>query len=932
MAGASTRNRCPDAQALEHFLLALTSGPESDAVGEHLLECEACCRRARALAAPDAFVEALCQVPPTAATQPPEPCVLDLIDRLRQTEGLPATLFTSRRPGAASADPDTVGDFLAGFDPPDGPEEVGRFAGYRVLGVLGVGGMGAVYKAEQVRPRRLVALKLMAVGAHPGREHLARFRAEAEVAARLQHPHIVPVYEVGEHAGRPFFSMEYVAGGSLAQKLALAALAPRTAAQLLEAVAWAVQHAHAHGVVHRDLKPGNVLLTPDGTPKVADFGLAKALPGGVDITGAFQTASGAVLGTPNYMAPEQAEGGTAAVGPAADVYALGAILYEMLTGRPPFRAASVLETLEQVRTHEPIAPRSLNPGCPRDLQTICLKCLEKEPARRYASAGDVADDLGRFLKGEPVRARPVSPLGRLRKWARRKPALAALTAVCGLLAIALGAGGLVHQSRLRAALAQAEANAEAAQAQQARADANYRATQKALTSMVNRLESNKRLAGVPRLQELQRDLLEDALAFYQELLKGEDNPDPAVRLDAADIYVQTGAMQYLLGRREPAEEAFLRADALLETLPDDYRNRPWALNRRAECCSYLADIAAADGRRDDSERYWRMGLALRERLAEAEPGNPVWQNSLAQGHHQLGSFLHLVGRLADAEAHYARAVAIRTRLVADERAHSGYRAALAEDHVNLGQLYDGSRRREEAAKSFAEAVQLLSPLVQAHPERPEYALSLAAACINWGNLLRARGQLADALAKETQAVDLADAVLRQEPQHDPARTWSLSAHGSRALVYEALGRPADAVPDWDRVVELVPETDRPSRRVLRGQALVKAGAHARAAAEAKAVAQTPGLADDFRCAAACIGAQAVQSARADRRLSPAERDAAAEAYGAEAVAQLRRLVAAKYFQKGTNQAVLQLDPSLAPLRSRADFQELLKEAARGRPD
>src|SRR5262245_40562904 len=295
--------------------------------------------------------------------------------------------------------------------------------GYEILERLGEGGMGVVYKARQLSLKRVVALKMILGGARARPEERQRLRAEAEAAARLAHPNIVQVYEVGECGGLPYLALEYAEGGSLAQALAGTPLPPRRAAELVQALAGAVQFAHERGIVHRDLKPGNVLLqtAPSGrglagTPKVADFGLARCL----DQAGASdperRTPTGAILGTPSYMAPEQASGHTAGVGPACDVYALGALLYECLTGRPPFKAASLLETLEQVRSQEPVPPARLQAKLPPDLQTICLACLEKDPARRYASAGALADDLGRFLRGEPIHARPVSRWEQVRKW------------------------------------------------------------------------------------------------------------------------------------------------------------------------------------------------------------------------------------------------------------------------------------------------------------------------------------------------------------------------------------------------------------------------------------------------------------------------------------------------------------------------------------
>jgi WD40 repeat protein/serine/threonine protein kinase len=354
--------------------------------------------------------------------------------------------------------------------------------GYEVLGELGRGGMGVVYKARQVGLGRVVALKMILAGTHAGASDLARFKTEGEAIARLRHPNIVQVYEVGEHEGLPFFSLEFCDGGSLDKKLAGNPLPPEQAARLVETLARAMQAAHDADVIHRDLKPANVLLqggphppapsptegtggagsalTPprppwerglggEGcfTPKITDFGLAKKL----DEAG--QTHSGDVLGTPSYMAPEQAAGRSKEIGPLTDVYALGAILYECLTGRPPFKAATLVDTLLQVMREEPVPPRQLNARVPLDLETVCLKCLHKEPLKRYASAGKLADDLTRWQRGEPVLARPVGMIERAVKWARRRPAVAGLlAAIVVLTSLALG----VTTALYRDAAAEAE--------------------------------------------------------------------------------------------------------------------------------------------------------------------------------------------------------------------------------------------------------------------------------------------------------------------------------------------------------------------------------------------------------------------------------------------------------------------------------------------
>jgi WD40 repeat protein/tRNA A-37 threonylcarbamoyl transferase component Bud32 len=299
-------------------------------------------------------------------------------------------------------------------------DDLPQIEGYEVLELIGQGGMGVVYKARHVKLNRVVALKMILPSHRPEKDALLRFRTEAEAVARLQHPGIVQIFEIGEHRGLPFFSLEFCPGGSLAKKLGGKPAPPRQSAPMVEHLAEAMDAAHQGKVIHRDLKPANVLLAEKGQLKITDFGLAKKL----DDTGLTQP--GAVLGTPSYMAPEQAAGTASKIGPSTDVYALGAILYELLTGRPPFTAASVMDILLQVISRDPVAPSQLLPGVPKDLETICLKCLRKEPAARYASAKELATDLRRFLDGAPIRARPVGRLERTVKWVKRRPAVAGL--------------------------------------------------------------------------------------------------------------------------------------------------------------------------------------------------------------------------------------------------------------------------------------------------------------------------------------------------------------------------------------------------------------------------------------------------------------------------------------------------------------------------
>jgi tetratricopeptide (TPR) repeat protein len=618
---------------------------------------------------------------------------------------------------ATAAAPPQTGPFEdrgvqdVGPQPTTAPDTAGMalpaVAGYTVLGVLGRGGMGVVYKARQTGLRRIVALKMVLHGNHIGDGERHRFQAEAEAIAQLAHPNIVQVYEVGEHGGAPYFSLEYCAGGSLEKQLDGTPWEAKRAAELIQMLAGAVHAAHQTGLVHRDLKPGNILLTADGVPKVTDFGLVKRL----DVPGHTQT--GAVVGTPSYMAPEQARAEAGQVGPAADVYALGAILYELLTGRPPFKAATPLDTVLQVLSEEPVALRRLQPKVPSDLETICHKCLEKDPHQRYQSAAALSEDLRRFGAEEPVMARPVGPVGRLVKWARRRPAVASLVVTVALVA-AIGLAGVLwaYGEARKEAL---RANEQTEQARQQAKRVDDKATEARAAEVLARRQQEKAQKEAATARAVTHFLTDDLLAeaapennpvgnklTVRELLDRaarkmdtrfglfeEPEVEATVRFTLGETYRQLGeyaqaekhlgrsfalrkevlgltdpqtlvalnnlALSVKLQRKLTEAEPLYRAalDASTQALGAEHRTTLTLLNN-------LAQLLVELGRHAEAEPLMQRCTETRRRaLGEHDNDTLVSMNNLA-------SYWQQQGKWAEAEPLYRRTLALRRELLTSD--------------------------------------------------------------------------------------------------------------------------------------------------------------------------------------------------------------------------------------------------------------------------
>jgi serine/threonine-protein kinase len=722
---------------------------------------------------------------------------------------------------------------------PQPPSEAAlpRIPGYEVEAVLGRGGMGIVFRARHLRLNRSVALKMALAGDFAEPRERQRFQREAEAAAGLRHPNVVQIYDVGDTDGRPYLTMELVEGGSLAQKLAGTPQPAREAATLLAVLAGAVHAAHACGIIHRDLKPGNVLLTGDGVPKISDFGLARRLEGTPGLT-----QSGVPLGTPSYMAPEQARSQTQAIRPAVDVYALGAILYEVLTGRPPFRGETAAETVLQVISQDPVPPSRLSTRLPRDLETICLKCLEKEPGRRYVSAAALADDLRRFGEGRPIQARPVGHAERLWRWGRRNPTAAALLATAlALIGLALGGGTWFVQQRAErradAAHLRNEISTDVDQAASLRKGFHFREARELLEQARQRLQPagpddlrrqvDQALAVLDLVENLDKARLQSnspvkgrfevswAEPLYTEAFAnaglgqpGDDSAavaarvrDSAVRADivaALDDWASTTS--------DPARRGWLLAvargtdpDPLRDRLrqPELWRNGP-ALTKLVQETMLVEKVRVDELSPQLAVTLGRILFQNHEdavpllTAAHARHPHDFWLNfqlgwTLCESRRSdeaLGYFRAAMALRPDAAPTYRGVGASLGRMGRVDEAIGYFQQALniapdyAVAHNDLGSALGGKRRLDEAIDHFREAIRLC-------PERS------AVTHANLGSALQQKGRLDEAIDHFQEAVRL-----------DPQFAW---AHNDLGAALYLKGRLDDAINHCQEAIRLDPK-------------------------------------------------------------------------------------------------------------------------------
>jgi serine/threonine-protein kinase len=705
--------------------------------------------------------------------------------------------------------------------PPRMPDESQtRIGHYDLLEVLGHGGMGVIYRARDRKLNRIVALKMLRVGASASEGELLRFRAEAEAVADLDHPHIVPIFDVGEHKGQPFFSMRLMEGGSLASRINDFALgwpglrcseAPvrststpathkPTPAQiksqqskivnLLVIVARAVHFAHEHGILHRDLKPANIMLDGEDRPYVSDFGLAKRVEGSErTVHEDSLTVTGAVVGTPSYMAPEQALGQKGVVTTAADVYSLGAILYELLTGQPPFQESTPLATLRQITEQEPVSPRAVSPSVDRDLETICLKCLDKDPARRYPSAAALAEDLQRFQGGEPIQARPLGRFERLTRWCRRQPVLAGLAAAL-VLSLVVGLGLVTWQwqraeeygqnAEAKRQLAeqfaeeaqhqekeakrhetQAIANAAEANRQKDLAEEGFLQAHRAVNDFVVRF--SERVAQVPGLQSLRKELLDAALGYFQSFIKQRGH-DPKLQDELAQTYVSVGRITGLIGSKVEARKAFVEARTIFEKLHHDTPTDLKIHARLASTCNSLGIKQHETGQTQDALTSLNEARSLYLECLQARPDDRQFQADLAGAWGNIGILYSEMGELTKAVAAYEEARTLQEKLVKRYPENLSFQLALAATFSNLG-LVEGQQNKQETTslQSSQDALALRKRLAAKEPRNTSYQSALADSYHNLGFAQERLGKMEDAWSSWHEAFAIRKKLVDESP-------------------------------------------------------------------------------------------------------------------------------------------------------------------------
>jgi tetratricopeptide (TPR) repeat protein len=677
------------------------------------------------------------------------------------------------------------------LDLEDMPASIGRF---QIHGELGRGGFGVVFRAHDHELDRDVALKIPRPEVLISRDLRNRFVREGKAIAGLSHSNILPVFEVGRLGGICYIASSYCDGPSLAAWAARAQPIPvEQAARLVRTLAEAVQHAHGRGVVHRDLKPSNVLFNTDTSsdspipgysPLLTDFGLAK-----VAGLASEATRSGAILGTPAYMSPEQAAGRLDEVGPASDIYSLGAILYELLTGQPPFRKESDVATLQAVQLEEPVAPRRIRPEIPRDLEAVCLKCLEKPRDRRYPSATALAADLDRYLRGEPVLARPIGDVQRLARWCRRRPALTGAIAASVIFLVAGLAAALWQWRRAednyKDALASAVRERDAAarekkSAEREKAEKDF--TREALHAMTSQV-AGEWLGAQRQLSVEQKRFLENTAAYYRRFA-AEEIHDEESRARVGQAAFRLGTLLDRLGDRAAAQAAYEQARDSMRVLVAEAPDKPEHRLNLSKTCLKLTILFRSLGKWPEAEAANREAIEQGERLVRDHPNEPSYRYDLSESHNLRAIVARAQRRFPESEASQRIALELRRQLVEDVPTNRTYRQSLAHSLNNLATLLVDLARHAEAEPLLEESAAIKEQLVAEDPKNVFYSDELAQGYTNHGVFLQKQGRYHEAENFGQKGVDRYARLAAENPsmpQFRHAFAWSLQSLGSAQL-------------------------------------------------------------------------------------------------------------------------------------------------------
>jgi eukaryotic-like serine/threonine-protein kinase len=644
------------------------------------------------------------------------------------------------KPDAATLPPRPEGTRTSSASPLPGLD------GYTLLGEIARGGMGVVYKALQIRANRVVALKLIHSGRFAGPEETLRFKSEAEAAANLTHPNIVPIYDVGEVDGQNYFSMGFIEGENLRQRVAEGPLPNREAARVVQIIATTMSYAHSRGIIHRDLKPENILINANGQPHITDFGLAKRLEGDSGLT-----STGQILGTPSYMSPEQANGET--VGPASDVYSIGAILYCLLTGRPPFQAPSVMDTLLQVIQREPVSPREINPLVDRDLETLCLRCLQKQESQRLPTAQALSDELGRYLRGEPIQSRPLGRLSRLWRWAQRNRMVASL-----LVSVLISLVGGIGVSTYFAVVAGKRA---------IQAEAGRQIAIRTLQSVIFNVQ--KKLKPFPEARDVRRTLIKESLreleTVSQQMTADEtvDRSTAVALVDLARLFEEIGSDKEQ-NASAVAERYYLRALEIYRTLrqqsPDDL-----GLQRdHAAALGELVGSYVQSNRPTAALPYLTETMTLRRQIAAADPADRPSQTSLCNVLLDVGDVYFQLHRLPESRAALEEAIQLRRSQDSLKAPTDAEQAQLALAQSRFGDTCLGQNDLAVARSSFESSLEISKRLQSRHPNDGERVMAVSRACERLGDLLLKSGDLSAAKAMYEMMQAQTEKAMRLDPE------------------------------------------------------------------------------------------------------------------------------------------------------------------------